>query len=274
MKNDLFYIKCAGGKRQLLDQYKPYFPKKIERYFDPFLGGGAIAFYIIQNYKPEEVYLSDSNAELVNYYNVLKTDIEGLIEVLWVHKNNHSKEYYYKVRDYNPNNLSLVERAARFVYLNKTCFNGLYRENLKGEFNVPIGSYKHPSIFTELELRETSELLQDIPILLRPFDDVVLYADKDDFVYFDPPYYPIIKGKSFTSYTKNSFLGKEQEQLAWIFRFLDEENKSKVMLSNSDTEFVRGLYSMYNIHVVSARRSINCNGMKRGTINELLITNY
>jgi|WetSurMetagenome_2_1015567.scaffolds.fasta_scaffold20198_2 DNA adenine methylase len=274
MKNDLFYIKCAGGKRQLLEQYKPYFPKKIERYFDPFLGGGAIAFYIIQKYKPREVYLSDSNAELVNYYNILKTDVEALIDDLWVLKLNHGKDQYYNVRSLNPNNLSLVERAARFVYLNKTCFNGLYRENLKGEFNVPIGSYKNPSIFTESELRDTSELLQDVPVLLRPFDDVVLYADKDDFVYFDPPYYPIIKGKSFTSYTKNSFLGKEQEQLAWIFRFLDEENKSKVMLSNSDTEFVRGLYSMYNIHVVSARRSINCNGMKRGTINELLITNY
>jgi DNA adenine methylase len=273
MKNDLFYIKCAGGKRQLLEQYKPYFPKKIDRYFDPFLGGGAIAFHIIQTYKPKEVYLSDSNAEIVNYYNVLKIDVDGLIESLWVHKNNHCKEYYYKIRELNPNNLSLVDRAARFVYLNKTCFNGLYRENLKGEFNVSFGRYKHPSIFTELELRETSKLLSGIPVLLQQFDDVVLYAGKDDFVYYNPPYYPIVKGKSFSSY-KNNFLEKEQEQLAWIFRYLDEENKAKVMLSNSDTEFIRGLYCMYNIHVISARRSINCDGMKRGTINELLITNY
>ena len=265
--------KWAGGKKQLLNQFKIFFPKNISRYFEPFVGGGAVAFHVIQNKKPKEIYLSDINEELINCYNVTKNNVEELIKILKEHKKQHNEEYYYKIRSINPKTLTNLERAGRFIYLNKTCFNGLYRVNSKGEFNAPIGSYTNPAIVQEQELKEISRLLRNITIRIDSFEKITNTTKKGDFVYLDPPYYPLKKGKSFTTYTKNNFLEKEQEQLAEVFKELDKKGCS-VMLSNSDTEFIKDLYKGYNINFVNARRMINCDATKRGIIKEVVITNY
>ncbi|MBU3896612.1 MAG: DNA adenine methylase [Nanoarchaeota archaeon] len=267
------FVKWAGGKRQLLEQFKKFFPKEAERYFEPFVGGGAVALYIIQKNNLKEVYLSDVNEELINCYNIIKNNVEELILKLKQHKENHNKEYYYAIRELNPSILSDVERASRFIYLNKTCFNGLYRVNSKGKFNVPMGNYKNPSITKDNDLRCLSKLLKNVKILLMPFDKVLDYARRRDFIYFDPPYFPLKKGKSFTTYTKDNFLEKEQIRLAEVFRELDKRG-CKVMLSNSNTKFIKNLYKDYNIHTVKANRMINCDATKRGPISEVVVTNY
>ncbi len=268
------FIKWAGGKKQLLEQFKPLFPKKIERYFEPFLGGGTVAFYLIKNH-PEikKVYLSDINKELIITYQVIKENLNELINLLTEYKNNHSKDFYYRIRSCEINKLNKIEIAGRFIYLNKTCFNGLYRVNKKGEFNVPIGNYKSPSIFKEKDLKEISELLKKDDIQVEQFYEAVKEARKGDFIYFDPPYYPINKTSMFTSYTKDKFLEEEQEKLAEVFRKLDGKG-CKVMLSNSDTPFIKELYKGYKINFVRATRMINCDATKRGAVNEVVITNY
>lgn len=266
-------VKWAGGKKQLLNQFKIFFPKNINRYFEPFVGGGAVAFHVIQNKKPKEIYLSDINEELINCYNTTKNKVEELIKILKEHKKQHNEKYYYKIRSQNPKTLTDIERAGRFIYLNKTCFNGLYRVNSKGEFNAPIGSYTNPSIVQEEELIEISKILKNITIKIESFEKITNNTKKGDFVYLDPPYYPLKKGRSFTTYTKNSFLEKEQEQLAKVFKELDKKGCS-VMLSNSDTDFIKNLYKEYNISFVNARRMINCDATKRGAIKEVVITNY
>jgi len=266
------FIKWAGGKRQLISQLKKYFPGKIERYFEPFVGGGSVAFYIIKNYKPKIVYLSDSNEELINTYNVVKSNVNSLIKRLEYYKKSHSKSFYYAVRSQDPRVLSTIERATRFMYLNKTCYNGLYRVNSKNEFNVPMGSYKTPKIYDEEELKFISNLLKNSKIETKDFYQIKDKAKKGDFVYFDPPYYPL-KKESFTTYTKENFLEKDQIRLAKLFSILDKKG-AKVMESNSDTKFIRNLYKEYNIHVVRASRMINSNSKGRGKINEVVITNY
>lgn len=266
-------VKWAGGKKQLLNQFKIFFPKNINRYFEPFVGGGAVAFHVIQNKKPKEIYLSDINAELINCYNTTKNKVEELIKILKEHKKQHNEKYYYKIRSQKPETLTDLERAGRFIYLNKTCFNGLYRVNSKGEFNSPIGSYTNPSIVQEKELREISKVLKNITIKIESFEKITNNTKKGDFVYLDPPYYPLKKGQSFTTYTKNNFLEKEQERLAKVFKELDKKGCS-VMLSNSDTDFIKNLYKEYNINFVNARRMINCDATKRGAIKEIVITNY
>jgi len=274
MQNNIpTFVKWAGGKKQLLEQFKPLFPEKINRFFDVFVGGGAVAFYIIKNYKPKEVFISDINEELINTYEVIKNDVENLIIELKKLKQLHNKETYYKIREEDPKLLSPLTRASRFIYLNKTCFNGLYRVNSKGGFNVPMGSYKNPSIIIENDLREISKILKDVKIKVMGFEKVIELARKRDFIYFDPPYYPLKKGKSFTTYTKGNFLEKEQEQLAEVFKKLAQKD-CKVMLSNSDTKFIRDLYKNYPIKIVKANRMINCNGSGRGKINELVVVNY
>jgi len=266
------FVKWAGGKGQLLEQFDRFFPKKIERYFEPFVGGGAVLFYILQKYKPKEAMISDTNAELINAYKVIKQDVGKLITSLEKHKKNHSKEYYYKVRSQNPKIMSKVERASRFIYLNKTCFNGLYRVNSKGQFNVPMGQYKNPAILNETELRTISKLLTNVQIKRTSFERVLNYAKEGNFIYFDPPYYPV-KKESFTSYTKEKFLDKEQKQLAKVFEELDKRG-CKVMLSNSYTDFIKDLYKGFDTHIVKARRMINCDAKGRGKVNEIVITNY
>lgn len=270
------FVKWAGGKGQLLEQFKPLFPKKFNRYLEPFVGSGAVFFYIIQKFKPKEIIISDVNEELINTYEIVKTDVERLIIELKQHKEYHmaeGKKYYLTIRATNPNDLPTLERAARFIYLNKTCFNGLYRVNSKGKFNVPMGAYKNPDIVQEDKLRLVSKLLKNVTIKVMSFEKVLNFAKKGDFIYFDPPYYPLKNKKSFTTYTKDSFMEKEQESLSNVFKKLDKKGCS-VMLSNSDTKFIKDLYPNYNIHLVQATRMINCNGSKRGKINEVVVTNY
>ncbi len=185
----------------------------------------------------------------------------------------HSKETYYKIREEDPKLLSPLTRASRFIYLNKTCFNGLYRVNSKGGFNVPMGSYKNPSIVQEKELREISKLLQNVEIKVMRFDGILNITKQGDFCYFDPPYYPLKKGQSFTTYTKEVFLEKEQEKLKEVFEKLDKKG-CKVMLSNSDTKFIKNLYKNYPVKFVNANRMINCDGKGRGKIKEVVVRNY
>lgn len=267
------FVKWAGGKSQLIEQFTSIFPKTINRYFEPFVGSGAVFFHIAHEFKPKEIVLSDVNEELINAYNIIKTDVEELIIKLKEHKQSHNKGYYYKIRNLDTKKLSTLERAARFIYLNKTCFNGLYRVNSKGQFNVPIGDYKTPDIVQADKLRRISGLLKNVQIKLMSFEKIVDIAKEGDFIYFDPPYYPLNKGKNFTTYTKGNFLEKEQELLAETFKGIDKKG-CKCMLSNSDTEFIKNLYTKYNINFVKAARMINCNGDGRGKINEIVVTNY
>ncbi len=271
------FVKWAGGKKQLLGQFEKFFPKKMNRYLEPFVGGGAVAFYIIQKYKPKEVILSDTNEELINAYKVIKDKdkLEELIKLLRKYKKKHNKETYYKIRAEDPLLLSDVSKAGRFIYLNKTCFNGLYRVNSKGEFNVPIGSYKTPGILLEDDLRKISKLLKKVKLKVMSFEGILKIAKKEDFIYFDPPYYPLKKGKSFTTYTKDNFLENEQQQLFRVFKELDKKG-CKVMLSNSNTKFIKNLYKSYQnkFKFVNARRMINCDGKGRGKIKEIVVRNY
>ncbi|MBN1274715.1 DNA adenine methylase [Candidatus Woesearchaeota archaeon] len=274
------FVKWAGGKIQLLEQLEPLFPEKITRYHEPFVGSGAVFFFIMKKYKPKEAFISDANEELITTYLIIRDKVEELIKKLQEHKKNYfenPKEYFYHVRSIQPKDLSPLERAARFIFLNRTCFNGLYRENRKGEFNVPMGDYKNPTIVQEETLREAAKLLQGVTINTRPFQKVVEEVKKRDFVYFDPPYYPLDNSKkgnkSFTSYLKDKFLEKEQELLKKSFVELDKKS-CLVMESNSDTEYIKILYKEYKISIVQARRSINSNAKGRGSINEVVIINY
>ena len=266
------FVKWAGGKKQLIEQFKPFFPSKINRYLEAFVGGGAIAFHILKNHKPKEVIISDINGELINTYQIIKDDVESLIKELNKLKQIHNKEEYYKIRAVDPKSISPLKRASRFIYLNKTCFNGLYRVNSRGGFNVPIGSYKNPSIVNEEELRQISKLLKNTDLKVANFEDCLKWAKEGDFVYFDPPYYPLNKA-SFTTYTKDKFLEEEQKKLKEVFEKLDKKG-CKVMLSNSDTQFIKELYKDYNISIVKASRMINSDASKRGKINEIVVTNY
>jgi DNA adenine methylase len=270
-------VKWVGGKKQLLDQFEPLFPKKIERYFEPFVGGGAVAFYLLKTH-PEikKIYLSDINRELIITYNVVKKNIKELISSLKKHELNHKKDptkYYYKMRDLVLKEDDYIRIASRFIYLNRTCFNGIYRVNKSGKFNVPIGNYKNPGICQEKDLEEISNLLKKDDVKLSQFFDVLKKAKKGDFIYFDPPYYPLDGKPSFTTYTKNNFLEEEHKKLVKVFKELDKRG-CKVMLSNSDSGFIRDLYRGYDIQVVHATRMINCDATKRGKIKEIVVRNY
>lgn len=267
------FVKWAGGKGQLLEQFEKFYPKNFDGYLEPFLGSGAVFFSIRKNYKPDKIVLSDNNYELINCYLVVRDNLDELIDLLKVHKRNHNKRYYYKIRDLNAGELSKVEKAARLLYLNKTCFNGLYRVNSKGKFNVPIGSYKNPNIVNDSNLRAANLLLQNVIIKVQSFEKILDDAEKGDFIYLDPPYHPLSKTASFTGYTSDAFSEKNQEALAKVYKKLDKKG-CLLMLSNSDTEFIRAMYSDFNIYEVKARRAINCDGKKRGLINEIVVLNY
>ena len=271
------FVKWVGGKRQLLAQFRKlnlYPPEGFDavknRYFEPFVGGGAVFFDLL----PEKGFLSDLNEELVTTYNVIKSDVEALINSLKKHKTD--KEYFLKVRSQNPNTLSDVSVASRFIFLNKTCFNGLYRVNRQGQFNVPYGKNKNPLICDEENLRKVSKALQGIEIKQQDYKEVLKKAKKGDFVYFDPPYYPVSDTAKFTGYTADVFLGKEQEELRDVVLELSKRG-CFVMLSNSDTPFINKIYSGFKgikITKVEAGRAINSNGAGRGKITEVLVTNY
>jgi DNA adenine methylase len=264
------FLKWAGGKSKLIKQYLTHLPSEntYNNYYEPFLGGGAVFFHL----RPSNAILTDINAELVTTYRCVRDNIKELISLLKEHESKHSRDYYYSVRA----NLvkTDLEKAARLIYLNKTCFNGLYRVNSQGKFNVPLGKYKNPNICPEDLLIAASKALYQAEIKQANFTEILNHAStRDDFVYFDPPYYPISETSYFTSYTNYYFQENQQIQLRDIFVTLSERGV-KVMLSNSDCEFIRQLYSSFNIHTISAARSINSNAKKRGKINEILVTSY
>jgi DNA adenine methylase len=259
------FLKWAGGKSQLIQQYIPHFPQRYQTYYEPFLGGGAIFFHLL----PRRAVLTDINPALVNVYECVRDRVEDLIDLLQTHERSHCLEHYYQIRSQHTG--SNLERAARLIYLNKTCFNGLYRENARGEFNVPMGKYKNPAVCQIELLRSVSRTLQTVAIAIRPFDEVVNHATPQDFVYFDPPYHPLSTTSNFTSYSRHSFDAADQERLRDVFVKLANRGV-KVMLSNSDCPFVRELYQDFKIYTIAASRAINSNAQKRGKITEVLVT--
>jgi DNA adenine methylase len=266
------FLKWAGGKRQLISQMYKYFPKNFNKYIEPFIGGGAAYFYL----KPKLSILIDINEELINCYKVIKNNVEELIELLKTHKN--EKGYYYRIRELDRDDekfakLTNIEKASRMIYMNRCCYNGLYRVNSKGQFNVPFGKYKNPNFCDEENLLAVNKVLENVKIIHGSFEISLDYAEKGDFIYFDPPYYPISKTSSFTSYTKENFGEDSQKKLLHIFKKLDEID-CNLMLSNSYNEYINDLYKDYKIITLDARRAINSNAAKRGNIKVLLITNY
>lgn len=261
-------VKWAGGKGGLIPQFEALFPRETwDLYIEPFVGGGAVFFHLL----PRRAVLIDDNEELINFYLVVRDSLEELLQDLRKHQN--TRDYYYRIRALNPAELTPVERASRFLYLNKTGYNGLWRVNAKGQHNVPFGRYKNPKIVDEPNLRLVSLSLSRAEILLGDFSLALNYARPRTFVYLDPPYHPLSETARFTSYTKEGFDAEDQRRLAEVFRELDRRG-CLVMLSNSDTPFIRDLYAGYDIRVVYAKRAINCRGDGRGPITELVIRNY
>lgn len=272
LKNGTYpIVKWVGGKRQLMFELIKNMPKSYNRYFEPFIGGGALFFEL----QPEQAYISDMNEELINLYSVVRDNVYELIEDLSKHE--VSKEYFLEIRNIDRTEkyaeLSDIERASRFIYLNRTCFNGMYRVNSQGQFNVPFGHYKNPRIIDENNLLNCSELLKKTEIRCADFSEILTKVKKGDFVYFDPPYVPLNETSSFTSYTKDGFDIDMQFKLRDICDELDSMSV-KFMLSNSDTKLVNELYANYEIKKVFASRQINANADGRGKITEVLVRNY
>lgn len=271
------FIKWVGGKRQLLHDINSIMPSHFNRYFEPFVGGGAVFL----NLTPQHATINDFNPELVNTWQVVQTAPQQLLETLRIHQENNSKDYYLNLRsadrDGRLQKMTAVERAARFIYMNKTGFNGLWRVNQKGQNNVPYGRYKNPKIYDD-RIETVADYLQnnDIEILNGDYRDAVKGAKQDDFVYFDPPYIPVNLTSSFTSYTENGFGLQQQTELRDVFAELTQRGV-QVMLSNSDVPLIEELYgSLENTQIrhVTARRTINSVASKRGKVGEVLITNY
>lgn len=288
------FLKWAGGKKQLIYEIEKYYPfkdRKILKYAEPFIGGGAVLFDILNRFEIKEAYISDINKELIITYEIIKNYLNDLIIILnkyqeeyWKADDIKRKEIYLerreefnKLKSQNNNN---TVKAALFIFLNKTCFNGLYRENKKGYFNVPIGQYKKPTICDEENLRIVSEKLKKVEIKFASYEESYDFIDEKTFVYLDPPYRPLNKTSCFTSYTKYDFTDKEQIELAEYIHKLDEKG-AKILLSNSDPKnynkednFFDELYSDYRIEKVLGNRMINSNGENRKKIGEILVRNY
>lgn len=268
-------VKWVGGKRQLLPEINQYLPKfGTTTYYEPFIGGGAVLF----NHQPKNAVINDFNHELINTYQVVKDNVDDLIEDLKKHQN--TSEYFYSLReidrDYNSyNQLTNIQKASRLLYLNKTCFNGLFRVNRAGEFNSPFGNYKNPNIVNETTLRAVSLYFNHENIIFKcgDYEKALIGIKKNSFVYFDPPYDPISTSSNFTGYTNGGFDRVEQERLKLLCDKLNQKG-IKFLLSNSATEFIIDLYKDYKIELVKAKRSINSNASLRGEINEVLIRNY
>jgi len=291
------FVKWAGGKGQLLDVFEKFYPLElheggVRRYIEPFVGGGAVLFDILQKYVIDEAYIFDINEDLINTYIVIKDDVDTLVEYLSnleytymkLRKDERKKMYYDVIEAYNSrtleNNQPDVERAAQFVFLNRTCFNGLYRVNRAGLFNVPAEDYRSQTICDERNLYNVSSLLQRVHIFTGDYRESIKYVDKNSFVYFDPPYRPLNITSNFTSYSKFDFSDEDQIQLAHFYEEMSNAG-ALVMLSNSDPKnenpddnFFDELYCKFYIHRIKARRAINSNGERRGLISEILVTNY
>ena len=290
------FIKWVGGKGQLLSEINKLYPvelgKNINKYAEIFLGGGAVLFDILSKYKLDEVYISDKNLELINTYKSIRDNVDILIKSLkemeeqYISLNNENRKIYYyeKRQEYNSLKINIeennIEKASLFIFLNKTCFNGLYRVNKKGEFNVPMGAYKNPKICDKKNLKNVSMALKNVKIIYADYRESESFIDEKTFVYIDPPYRPLNTSSSFTSYTENDFSDKEQIELAEYIDLLNKKG-AKIVISNSDPKnndiddnFFDKLYKNYNINRVKATRMLNSNASLRGAINELLITNY
>ena len=291
------FIKWAGGKGSLIPQLRNFYPDElnegtITKYIEPFVGGGAVLIDILQKYNMKEVYAFDINIDLINCYNIIKNNVEELIKELDIKekefkklKDEDRKTYFYNIRkEYNSYKISenelSIKRAVEFIFLNRTCFNGLYRVNKNGEFNVPCGKYKNPKICDEANLRNLSKLIKNVIFKVSDYKECKMYVDNNTFVYFDPPYRPLSKTSGFTSYTKSDFNDENQKELAIYFKILDKMG-AKLMLSNSNPKninkkdnFFEEIYEGFRINKVLAKRMINSNAKARGEISELLITNY
>jgi DNA adenine methylase len=266
-------VKWAGGKTRMLDQLSKYFPCEYVNYHEPFMGGGAVFFYLFSeiNSRKAKAYLSDSIEEIINLYRVIRDDVEMLITTAKNHI--YDEKYYYNLRSQNPAELCAVQRASRILYLNKTCFNGLYRVNSKGQFNVSFGDYNDPVIVNEESLRNASSAFQQAELSAGDFEMVLENAAAGDFVYLDPPYVPLSPTSSFTGYTAGSFGFADHRRLREVFGILQARG-CYVMMSNSNTEFVRDLYRGCNTKTINATRAINSVATKRGAIKELVVLSY
>lgn len=268
-------VKWVGGKSQLLTQLEKNFPKEFNTYFEPFFGGGAVFFML----SPKKAHINDINKTLVQTYSAIKSNPRKVISSLRKLQSEYDlsedrKGLFLEIREkYNSLPLSSPQRVPYLIFLNKTCYNGLYRENSKGGFNVPFGNYAKPKILDEENLIAISKLLEHTTITNTDFKDAVKSAKKGDFIYFDPPYHPLNGTSKFTDYSGNGFTELDQERLRDLFVELDKKG-CFVMLSNSNTDFIRKLYKGYRIKEVNARRAVNCKGYGRGEIKELLILNY
>lgn len=267
-------LKWVGGKRQLLSDIVPMIDTKCSTYVEPFIGGGAVLFFM----QPKKAIINDYNQELINVYKTVRDNLDELLKELKVHAAKNSSDYYYEIRALDRKDtfkkMSDVQKAARIIYLNKTCYNGLYRVNSAGQFNSPYGRYKNPNIVNEAVLKAISRYFNsnDIEILDRDYKDALKNLDKDSFVYLDPPYMPISSSSSFTGYTEGGFGYSSQLELKEECDKLTK-NGIRFVQSNSDCEVIRELYKDYKIRTVKAKRSINSVAQKRGEINEALIYN-
>ena len=270
------FVKWAGGKRQIIDKLLMYAPDEFNTYYEPFVGGGALLFEL----SPKKAVINDSNKELINVYNVLRNEekFKKMCSILNTYEKNNSEEFYYELRNKDRNKssfdrLSDYKRAGRTIYLNKACFNGLYRVNSKNEFNVPFGKKTKVNTYDVGNLITVSNYLtmNDIKILNVDFEDSVKDAQKGDFIYFDHPYDS--ETSIFNSYTEDGFGKEEQRRLAKVYKELSNKG-CYVMLSNNNTTLIKELYKDFNIHIIEAKRSINSNGKKRGKVEEVIITNY
>lgn len=266
-------VKWAGGKRQLLQEINEYIPQRISTYYEPFLGGGALLYHL----QPRRAIVSDTNKELINVYNVIRDNVEELIHDLAQHINSEEHYYYVREMDRTPQyeRMSNIQKASRIIFLNKTCYNGLFRVNSQGQFNVPYGKYKKPNIVNEIVLRAVSGFLNsnDIRFLNVDYEESLYGIRRGAFVYFDPPYDPVSDTSSFTGYTLDGFGRDEQLRLKQICDRLNQRG-IKFLLSNSATPFIKDIYSDYTVETVGANRSINSNADNRGEINEVLVRNY
>lgn len=266
-------VKWVGGKRQLLSEIERLIPEYAQ-YYEPFVGGGALLFHL----QPKKATINDVNPELMNLYQVIKENVQELIDNLSKHEN--TPDYFYDIREWDRdkekyNSLSNIEKASRIIYLNKTCYNGLFRVNRAGEFNSPFGNYKNPNIVNDSVLRAVSIYFNKANITFKcgDFEEAVKGIRKGSFVYFDPPYDPVSNSANFTGYDKGGFNREEQRRLKDLCDRLDRKNV-KFLLSNSATDFILELYKDYKIEVVKAKRAINSQGDKRGEVDEVLVKNY